>query len=69
MDWRAIPGRMRLIGASSSASMIRELQNPGLLYLAALLHDTGKGRAGDDHALESARMAKGVLTPAGDGCL
>jgi [protein-PII] uridylyltransferase len=42
-------------------SMIRELQNPGLLYLAALLHDTGKGRAGGDHAIESARMAKGVL--------
>jgi [protein-PII] uridylyltransferase len=42
-------------------SMVRELQNPGLLYLAALLHDTGKGRAGDDHAIESARMAKGVL--------
>ena len=42
-------------------SMLRELQNPGLLYLAALLHDTGKGRAGDHHAVESARMAKGVL--------
>ena len=42
-------------------SMIRELQNPGLLYLAALLHDTGKGRAGANHALESARMAHGVL--------
>ncbi|MDE1156254.1 MAG: HD domain-containing protein [Acidobacteriaceae bacterium] len=42
-------------------SMIRELQNPALLYLAALLHDTGKGRAGDDHALESARMAQSVI--------
>ncbi|MDE1162429.1 MAG: HD domain-containing protein [Acidobacteriaceae bacterium] len=42
-------------------SMIRELQNPGLLYLAALLHDTGKGRAGDDHAVESARMAASVI--------
>jgi [protein-PII] uridylyltransferase len=41
--------------------MVRELQNPGLLYLAALMHDTGKGRAGDDHAAESARMARGVL--------
>ena len=41
-------------------SMIRELQNPALLYLAALLHDTGKGRAGDDHAGESARMAESV---------
>jgi [protein-PII] uridylyltransferase len=41
--------------------MIRELENPALLYLAALLHDTGKGRAGDDHARESARLAEGVL--------
>jgi [protein-PII] uridylyltransferase len=41
--------------------MIRELQNPGLLYLAALLHDTGKGRASDNHAAESARMAQGVF--------
>ena len=42
-------------------SMIRELQNPGLLYLAAVLHDTGKGRAGGSHAAESARMACNVL--------
>jgi [protein-PII] uridylyltransferase len=42
-------------------SMIRELQNPGLLYLAALMHDTGKGRAGTSHAAESARMARNVL--------
>ena len=42
-------------------SMVRELQNPGLLYLAALLHDTGKGRAGDDHAAVSSKMAQGVL--------
>jgi [protein-PII] uridylyltransferase len=49
-DWRAKFG-----------SMIRELQNPGLLYLAALLHDTGKGRATEHHAVESARMAQSVL--------
>ncbi|WP_263379528.1 [protein-PII] uridylyltransferase family protein [Granulicella paludicola] len=43
-------------------SMVRELQNPALLYLAALLHDTGKGHSGDSHASESARMARDVLT-------
>jgi [protein-PII] uridylyltransferase len=42
-------------------SMIQELQNPGLLYLAALMHDTGKGRAGDHHAAESANLARKVL--------
>jgi len=42
-------------------SMIRELQNPALLYLAALLHDMGKGRAGADHAAESARLAQSIL--------
>jgi [protein-PII] uridylyltransferase len=42
-------------------SMLRELQSPGLLYLAALLHDTGKGRAGEHHAIESTNMARSVL--------
>jgi [protein-PII] uridylyltransferase len=42
-------------------SMIRELQNPGLLYLAALLHDMGKGRAGANHAAGSARLAESIL--------
>ncbi len=41
--------------------MIRELQHRGALFLAALLHDTGKGRVSDDHAAESARIARGVL--------
>lgn len=49
-DWRVRLG-----------AMARELQEPALLYLAALLHDTGKGRAGDDHAAESSRLAEGVL--------
>jgi [protein-PII] uridylyltransferase len=43
-------------------SMTRELENPALLYLTALLHDTGKARAGDDHARESSRLAEGVLS-------
>jgi [protein-PII] uridylyltransferase len=42
-------------------AMLDELQQPGLLYLAALLHDTGKGMAGGDHAAQSARMAQSVL--------
>jgi [protein-PII] uridylyltransferase len=49
-DWRVKLGQM-----------VRELHQPALLYLAALMHDTGKGRVGDHHAVESARMAEGVL--------
>ena len=43
------------------AGLVREVQHPGLLYLAALLHDTGKGRAMDSHTVESARLATAVL--------
>ncbi len=43
-------------------AILAELQNPGLLYLAAVLHDTGKGRASEHHAVESARLAQGVLS-------
>jgi [protein-PII] uridylyltransferase len=42
-------------------AMMRELLSPELLFLAALLHDTGKGRASDDHAAASAQMARGVI--------
>jgi [protein-PII] uridylyltransferase len=42
-------------------AMLGELQQPGLLYLAALLHDTGKGMAGGGHAAQSTRMAQSVL--------
>jgi [protein-PII] uridylyltransferase len=41
--------------------ILGELQNSGLLYLAALLHDTGKGRASENHAAESAQLAQSVL--------
>lgn len=43
------------------AAVLHELQHPVLLYLAALLHDTGKGRATGNHAEESATLAAGVL--------
>ncbi len=47
--------------ATRFGGVLRELPHPGLLYLAALLHDTGKGRSTGDHTRESARMAQSVL--------
>ena len=47
--------------AARFGGVLRELPHPGLLYLAALLHDTGKGRSAEDHTRESARMAESVL--------
>lgn len=47
--------------ASQFARLLRELPHPGLLYLAALMHDTGKGRSTGNHAQESMRMAESVL--------
>jgi [protein-PII] uridylyltransferase len=42
-------------------AILAELQNPGLLYLAAVLHDTGKGRNSENHAAERRWMR---MTPA-----
>ena len=46
---------------SRFGQLLRDLQQPGLLYLVALLHDTGKGRSTRDHAQQSVRMAENVL--------
>ncbi len=43
------------------ADIARDVEHLDLLYLASLLHDTGKGRYTGDHTLESARLAKSVL--------
>ena len=43
------------------AAIARDLQHADLLYLASLLHDTGKGRSTGEHTQESARLAKSVL--------
>lgn len=44
------------------AVILRDLQHPDLLYLASLLHDTGKGRSTGEHATESMRLAQSVVT-------
>ena len=48
--------------AAKFAAVLHDLQHPELLYLAALLHDTGKGRSTGRHAEDSALLAAGVLT-------
>jgi [protein-PII] uridylyltransferase len=47
--------------ASRFGVLLRELPHAPVLYLMALLHDTGKGRSTGDHAQESAKMAQSVL--------
>jgi [protein-PII] uridylyltransferase len=40
--------------------ILREVEEPGLLYLAALLHDTGKARSDENHAEQSLVIAEAV---------
>jgi [protein-PII] uridylyltransferase len=46
--------------AQRFGALLRDVQHPELLYLAALLHDTGKGRSTEDHSIESAKLARKV---------
>lgn len=39
-------------------TILQDLPHPELLFLAALLHDTGKGRSTSDHARASAQLAE-----------
>ena len=43
------------------AELLDELEQPDLLYLAILLHDTGKAARGESHAAASTSMAKKAL--------
>ncbi|HEX7285257.1 MAG TPA: ACT domain-containing protein, partial [Candidatus Angelobacter sp.] len=58
----AIEGLHRLQESSSEwdkryATLLSELEQPEMLYLAILLHDVGKGVAGDDHIASGLEMA------------
>jgi len=46
--------------ATRFGGVLRDVQHGALLYLGALMHDTGKGRSTEDHARESARLAESV---------
>jgi [protein-PII] uridylyltransferase len=43
------------------AEILDELEQPDLLYLAILLHDTGKGAKSDDHVTASLELAEQTL--------
>ena len=43
------------------AELLDEVEQPDLLYLALLLHDTGKGAKSDSHVTASVEIAEGCL--------
>ncbi len=43
------------------AGLLTELERPELLFLALLLHDTGKGMEGDDHVYNSLQLAAAAV--------
>jgi [protein-PII] uridylyltransferase len=43
------------------ADLLLELERPELLFLALLLHDTGKGLEGDDHVQSSRQLASAAV--------
>jgi len=45
-------------------SLVRELENPGILFLTALLHDIGKGKEGN-HSLAGAELVERIGTRMG----
>ncbi len=44
------------------SQVLGELPHKEILFLAALMHDTGKGRSTSDHTVESARLAESLLS-------
>ena len=51
------------------AQVLRDVQQPALLFLAALLHDTGKGRSSEDHAARERAAGGERAGAAGAGCV
>ena len=65
-SFRAIENLHRLSSSQSEwdqryAELFNELERPELLFLALLLHDTGKGVAGGDHVQNSLQIAAQCL--------